>query len=227
MSTVQAGLNDQVETMSTTLASMDRFSGELGDVQSTQDGLIEQMLLNQAAIQTAANVATNERIPVQELQQELSLVKAMELLTRSRLLLAQNNLGLAEQDIQSARELLVSLETEVYPYQLQALQDIIDRLDMALLDIRQAPALVADDLEVAWKLLYAGLPGENGLTPAPGSQLQIETGIPAQTSTPTSSPTSETSETLTPSPTPETSETPTPGLPSDETGTPGTVTPTP
>ena len=215
--TAQAGMNDQVGAMSTTLAKMDGFEGELQGVQATLDGLHQQALQNQAALQTASSAATLESIPIHKLEQELSLVKAMELLTRSRFLLAQNNLGLAEQDIRAARELLASMESEVYPYQVQALQNIISRLDMALSDIQQAPALVADDLEVAWQLLYAGLPGEGGLTPAPGSQLQLTTSQPTlvRTGTPTTAPNA------------ETAATPTPGLGSDENRTPAPGTPYP
>ncbi len=213
--TAQAGMDEQVGVVSTALARMDVFEGEMLGIQATLDGLHQQALQNQAAQQTASSAATLESIPVQKLEQDLSLVKAMELLTRSRFLLAQNNLGLAEQDIRAARELLVSLESEVYPYQVQALENIIARLDMSLIDIQQAPALVADDLEIAWQLLYAGLPGEHGLTPAPGSQLKLATSQPTLvgTGTPTPAPNSETAATPTHGPASDEKVTPTPGTP--------------
>lgn len=90
---------------------------------------------------------------------ELQLVKAMELLTRSRLLLAQNNIGLARSDIQAGRRLLAALQPEVSADQGAMIGEVIARLDAALAALPIAPVAAADELEGAWQLLIGDLPG--------------------------------------------------------------------
>ncbi len=140
--------------------------------------------------------------PVTALRRELQLVKTMELLTRSRLFLGENNIGLAQQDIQAAHDLLVTLQTQVPAYQLDALAAIVIRLGLALENLPAAPVLATDDLEIAWQLLQRGLPEEPSqapnttevslspnltVTPTPFAQ---ETPLPSPTaSTPTITPT--------------------------------------
>jgi hypothetical protein len=102
----------------------------------------------------------------------------MELLTRSRLSLVENNAGEAEQDVRAARQLLAGLGGEVPEYQVEALSSIIARLDQALIDLPARPVLAADNLEIAWQLLRSGLPGE----PTPGPTLTP--GTPTGTPTP-------------------------------------------
>lgn len=103
--------------------------------------------------------------PATALRHELQLVKTMELLTRSRLFLAENNIGLVQQDIQAARDLLVTLLNQVPAYQLEALAAIVIRLGLALENLPAAPVLATDDLEIAWQLLLRGLPEEPSQAP--------------------------------------------------------------
>jgi chromosome segregation ATPase len=110
------------------------------------------------------------------LETELQLLKAMELLTRSRLSLVENNAGEAEQDVRAARQLLADLGGEVPEYQVEALSSIIARLDQALTDLPARPVLAADNLEIAWQLLRSGLPGEP--TPEPTLTPGTPTGTP-------------------------------------------------
>jgi len=96
----------------------------------------------------------------QALENEVQLLKAMELLTRSRILLVQGNTDLARADIQDARDLLADLSGKVSDFQETALLEITSRLDNVLERINTAPTSVVNLLESAWKLLFAGLPDE-------------------------------------------------------------------
>jgi chaperonin cofactor prefoldin len=99
-----------------------------------------------------------ERSPA-ALYQELQLIKAMGFLIRGRLLLVQNNLGLAQSDIRSGRDLLVAMQSDVPAVQAQALAGVVSRLDAALENLPDAPVAAVDELEGAWLLLERGLPG--------------------------------------------------------------------
>jgi hypothetical protein len=124
--------------------SLQQFDTDLGALEDASQGLEQRML--------------SEDVPIAELKREIQLLKAMELLTRSRLFLVQNNLGLAEDDVQSARDILAELQ--VPDYQVEALKEMIDQLDLALDKLPDTPILAAQDLEIAWQLLKTGLPSE-------------------------------------------------------------------
>ena len=100
------------------------------------------------------------------------MAKAMELLARGRQLLVENNPGLAQGDIEAARLLLAGLRPSLNETQLAALDEIVQRLDLALANLAPiagrtaSPVLAAQDLELAWQMILAGLPGPSA-TPAP------------------------------------------------------------
>ncbi|MEW5871999.1 MAG: hypothetical protein AB1894_22205 [Chloroflexota bacterium] len=189
--TAVTGLLDEINTMlesvNQRLAKMDTHLSEAAATSTVLSFQVNQL----------ENRLESEEAPLAALQRELQLVKAMELLTRSRLFLVENNLGLATDDIQAARDLLTGLQ--VPDYQTQALAEIITRLDLALGNLPDAPVLAAEDLEVAWQLIRSGLPGETSLiptsqvtTPQPPT-IEVTSAITptlsAETQTPTSTPT--------------------------------------
>ncbi len=63
------------------------------------------------------------------MKHEVMFTRALDMLGRARLYLAQSNFGLAREDVKSARELLGTLQTETDD---KALDQAIERLDMAL-----------------------------------------------------------------------------------------------
>jgi hypothetical protein len=112
------------------------------------------------------------------------LIKAMEMLTRSRVYLVQSNLGLAKDEILAARELLA--EMSVPEYQQTALAAIIDQLDLAAQNLPDFPILASENLEVAWQLLRSGLPTESEASAALESPLEATAPAePATEATPT------------------------------------------
>jgi hypothetical protein len=121
-----------------------------------------------------------------QLSEQLTLTRAIELLSRSRLYLSQSNFGLAKTDAISARELLYGLLTTISPEQSGALRIVIDRLDLALTNIEAYPAIAVYDLDMAWRLLIDGLPNvpQMVLTPVIAETLP-PTALPPATATPT------------------------------------------
>lgn len=173
------------EEMEATLAAM---RANLEQVQSEVAAINQAMGQTSLQVQELVHSAEAGASPLQELRNELQLVKAMELLTRSRVYLVEDNLGLAQQDVSAARLLLAKMGGDVPSYQVKPLAAIIGRLDAALSNLPSRPILAAEDLEVAWQLLRDGLPGEATPEPTP----TVGTGTPAAlsvTETPTPTPT--------------------------------------
>ncbi len=139
----------------------------------------------QAALQTSLD--SHKAEITSQVAEQLALTRAIELLSRSRLYLSQNNLGLARADAISARELLFGLLSTIAPDQSSALRIVIQRLDLALSNIETYPAIAVYDLDAAWRLLVDGLPNVPAmvLTPVVSGTL-MPTTIPQ--STPTATP---------------------------------------
>jgi chromosome segregation ATPase len=96
--------------------------------------------------------------PVDEMQGQLQLIRAMTLLSRAQFLLSEANLGQAGEDVASARA-MIDAQTEKWREgaenedRITVLDEIVSRLDIALEDIRTQPSIAEDEIEIAWKLL--------------------------------------------------------------------------
>ncbi|HET7009141.1 MAG TPA: hypothetical protein VFI11_00065 [Anaerolineales bacterium] len=85
--------------------------------------------------------------PMAALEERVQLLLAMELVLRARLALADNNPGLAGQDLRRARGILVSTGAP------DSWSSIVTRLDMALANLNSAPLAAQQDIEAAWYLM--------------------------------------------------------------------------
>ena len=96
--------------------------------------------------------------PVDEMQGQLQLIRAMTLLSRAQFWLSEANLGQASEDVETAR---VMIDTQAEKWRAEignddritVLDEIVSRLDIALEDIRTQPSIAEDEIEIAWKLL--------------------------------------------------------------------------
>ena len=96
--------------------------------------------------------------PVDEMQGQLQLIRAMTLLSRAQFWLSEDNLGQASEDVTDARAMISAQaekwrEEAEYGDRVKVLDEIISRLDIALEDIRTQPSIAEDEIEIAWKLL--------------------------------------------------------------------------
>ncbi len=156
---------------------LDAADDALDTVKGTTDALMEALTsLETEVADLIVRVADDAEVKV--LRNDVMLLKAMESLTRARLFLIQENNGLVAQEISSARDMLLILLGMVPDFQKDAVQAILQRLDLARDNLTAAPTVAVDDLEAAWKLLLAGLPA----TAPQGTSLSI---VPTSTLTAT------------------------------------------
>jgi tetrahydromethanopterin S-methyltransferase subunit G len=196
--TQQAYVEQLDSTQTAALAMLDQLSADLDTLDKKVARLTIALEQTNSQVQALDGQLRAEDAPISVLRREVQIVKAMELLTRSRLLIIDNNLGLAADELHSARDLVASMK--VADSQEKAQMDIVKRLDLALGNLPDSPVLAAEDVEIAWQLILKGLPGEPLI---PTSSYVA----PTPTVTPTASATQETPQ---PSTTPGETPTPTP-----------------
>ncbi len=157
-------------------SDLDSFQTDLTTIQKTLDAL--QANVKAVAESTAGNDARLQSLeagwagvetPLAALQRDLQRVKVMELIMRSRFSLAQNNLGLARQDIQSGREVVLALQAGASAEEQARLAEITSGLQAALNALPARPVVASDALDGAWNLLLQGLPEAAQVESIPGA----------------------------------------------------------
>ena len=174
----EALLAEMQATLETAQESLDALENEQTTLKTTLEPDIAQLETALAELETlmevltedvaqaiddveALDVTVRDEAPLVAVRIEVQLLKAMELLTRARVQLGQDNPGAAKTEVQEARNLLVNLGTTLPEDQQKALAAIVQRLELGMANLPNAPRLAADDLEVAWQLLVKGLPGQS------------------------------------------------------------------
>jgi hypothetical protein len=99
--------------------------------------------------------------------EQQSLDRALQLLSRARLYLSQSNYGLAREDISAARSLLFSMLDTISSQKETGLRMVIERLDFALVNLPAYPVVAVYDLDIAWQLLVDDLPAAPELVTTP------------------------------------------------------------
>jgi chaperonin cofactor prefoldin len=203
----QSAGNDLQNAQETNLGRLDALQSSLDEVTTSLEAMdnkvtsLEQAFDRQHGdIQTMQEALTSQDAPVAALHRELQMVKAMELLTRSRMFLLNKDIGLAQADVQAARDLLMEVQLGVQPFQTGAIQEIVNRLNLAITNLAVVPSLADQDLEVAWQLLMRGIPSEASLE-ATASITVPETIQVTSTATSTPTPTQWIKPTVTRTPT--------------------------
>ena len=156
---IQSSLDEFSVSLSDLEEQLSIHESNLGDVQADIATLGQSIEGNQSELKELA-AQLDAQVEIGTLRQELVLLKAMELITRARVSIGQENIGLARDDLQAAQNLLTSLSSELPAYQAKYLSDIAYRLALALDNLDRATNLVDEDLEVAWQLLLQKLPEE-------------------------------------------------------------------
>lgn len=143
ISTLEARIANLQATQQAQAAS----AAELGRVNATQDAALATLSADWSAANAAAQSAAYE----------VELLKAAQSLARARFNLYQNNLGLAQQDLQTARRILLAARDGAAEHQAAALAGVINRLEAVEQRLPAAPVAASDQLEDAWSLLLAQL----------------------------------------------------------------------
>jgi hypothetical protein len=158
-------------------AAIEKHNASLNQLNTIQN-TIENLAV---AVQLHETLLVGENSSLVNLQRQITMSRSIELLSRARLYLSQSNFGLARQDIQKARDLLINLQIEIPENKAAAMANAIIRLDLALANLPAFPVVAVDDLDIAWQFLINDLAGE------PLPSLVQET--PSPSPTPTYSPT--------------------------------------
>jgi len=137
LQTEVAELNHRLITVETTIETHNASIQKLDEIQATIENQLEE----------------NNNMVLLELKHEVMLARAFDMLGRARLYLSQSNFGLAQEDVQSARDVLFTLANETND---EVLNQVVARLDLALGNLPQFPVVASGDLEIAWQILISG-----------------------------------------------------------------------
>jgi archaellum component FlaC len=194
-------LQSEQEGLAPSVKVLEKSLDELAKALDTLDNTVSQTVKDVDALTEQVDDST----ALDKVRTEVQVLKAMELLTRARLLLAQGNPGSAMAEVQEARNVLLALQADVPEFQQTALLAVVQRLDLSLTNLPDAPRLAADDLEIAWQMLVRGLPATPGAAPltSPLPVLPLTSTLPlSPTDTVTATAVITATETITPGVTP-------------------------
>ena len=181
-------LTYQQEQISTLQANLSRIQSTQLALNSEVRGIAQDSADQFTAIQTLSAEWPGTMATLASSLQDVQLLKAMEMLSRARFNLYQNNLGLARQDIQSAREIILAVQSQVDADQSGISTAVLARLDGALGKLPDFPVAASDEIEDAWSLLVSGTTnaaaGETPVSSTPTPNL-----TPGPAISPTPSPT--------------------------------------
>ncbi len=190
MSALQSSLTDllsSVESIQDTVdaleADMQVTEAGLEEAGASIDTISEEIENNTQNLQNLSALVEGEAARWEAMRHELVLLRVMELISRSRFFLVQNNLSLAQADIRAGRDLLLNLQNDLPANQVDLVFEAVERLEAALDDLPRAPVSAADELEGAWQLLLQGLPASP--TPTPTPEVTPESVTVSPTPTPT------------------------------------------
>jgi hypothetical protein len=176
-------MKDEIATLQ---AQLDETNGRVDALEKSIDAHTASLeKLDTMQKQLEEELKGNQDKTLLKLKQEVMYTRALDMLGRARLYLAQSNFGLTKTDVQSARDLLAELQAETKD---ATLVQGIERLDLALGNLPDFPVIAAGDLEIAWEILVTG------------KQANLPTSTPTPTLVPTSTP--EAAETFTATPLP-------------------------
>lgn len=177
-------LETEIESLQTQLDEINSRVGVLEDSVEAHTVSIEKLEEMQASLET--QLQENNDAVLLELKHEVMFTRALDILARGRLYLAQSNFGLAKIDVQTARDLLAELQAEKEDV---VLAKAIERLNLALSNLPDFPVVASGDLEIAWQILISGnAPAATATftpTPAPFETATATASAVEQTATPT------------------------------------------
>jgi hypothetical protein len=178
LETMEAGQNQNGDTFTELDQRLSEIEAEI-NARTESLATLEQMLSDLEGQNEAHAV---------ELERQINILKAMDLLSRARLSMYQSNFGLAKQDVQIARDLLATVQPISPKASAGELSAVILRLDMTLSNLPDFPVAASDDLDIAWQILLSGLPEATptmvGTPTLVGTLSATPTGIATSTPTP-------------------------------------------
>lgn len=164
-STEVGTLSTNVTTLSEALAAiqgdvvdtgmrLDALGGEVDSVQTEVDSVetaVTDLGEEMIEMEEAAFAHIDAMSEQNQFQETLALFRAWELITRARLRLLENNIGLATEDIDAAIQTIEAvIALEYGTVEQEKLEMVLTRLALAILSLPDNPEAAAADLESAW-----------------------------------------------------------------------------
>lgn len=160
----QGGLPERMAAAETALTDLSESLDDVATDTQALDRLVADHTSRLEAIEAAqATLIANQSSTDAETMRQFGLLRSMELLSRARLFLYQSNFGLAEVDVQIARDLLAEIAADYPETDAAVMTEVIFRLDRTLDQLPARPVAASDDLDIAWSVLLGDTepPGES------------------------------------------------------------------
>jgi hypothetical protein len=182
----------QIARLQTRLATAEAGQAKQGEtitdltdrVQTVEAGIAEHTKKLAALEEMQNTLLTTKDASLTNMDSQIKLLKALEMLSRARLFLYQSNFGLAKQDVQSARDILAGLQKDAPEAMSADLTEALFRLDLVQKNLPDFPVPASNDLDLAWQVLVQGIPQQ---TPIPTESITF-TPAPTESATPTPTP---------------------------------------
>jgi hypothetical protein len=161
-----SGLKGDVEALNRAIGGQTNTLNRLELLEGQMDSVLQFISPLATGTVQETLVASNQQLRADMvlMQRELKALKALELINRARLFILQENYGKAGNDMEEAHQSLLALR-DILPAESNGTIDLIlQRLELALLNIETAPGMASDDLEIAWGLLLSNLPNAEAST---------------------------------------------------------------
>ncbi len=193
---------NQSEIESDIAATLDQLSEDVVHMQSEVDnntyfgGTLAPAMIATVSARQDSNSKNLSALATAQMRdsgnrQELELLRTLELLTWAHQYILHDNYGLAENELEAARENLSYMITRVPPKQRVVVLEMLNLVDQCIADLPSRPAVAAEKLQLAWHMGVTEFPYESSydqggtVTPTPN----ITPTTSTSTSTPTPTPT--------------------------------------
>jgi hypothetical protein len=171
-------LSEEMDALRSAVESNTYYAATLGPArQATVSAQIDLNSKYLSAIATAQMGDSGNR-------EEIELLRILNLLTWAHQYIQHDNYGLAEDQLESARDQLSEMVTRVPPNQRVIVLEMLDLVQESLADLPARPSIAAEKLQLAWQMGVSEFPKE-----ALFSLDQTITPTPSRTPSSTPSPT--------------------------------------
>jgi hypothetical protein len=199
ISSLQATVDgNQSEIESDIAATLDQLSEDVVYMQSEVDnntyfgGTLAPAMIATVSARQDSNSKNLSALATAQMRdsgnrQELELLRTLELLTWAHQYILHDNYGLAENELEAARENLSYMITRVPPKQRVVVLEMLNLVDQCIADLPSRPAVAAEKLQLAWHMGVTEFPYESSydqggtVTPTPYITPTTSTSTPTPT----------------------------------------------
>ena len=164
ISSLQTTIDEnQSETESEIAATLNQISEDVVHMQSEVDNntyyggtlapaMIATISANQDSNSRHLSALATAQMRDSGNHQELELLRTLELLTWAHQYILHDNYGLAETELEAARENLSVMITRVPPKQRVIVLEMLNLVDQCIADLPSRPAVAVEKLQLAWRM---------------------------------------------------------------------------